>query len=160
MFGDHELASWGSRVGAYLLDWAFVLLVTLAVGIPLAASGGGAETAGGWVIVGGLVLGWPIYAAIFEGRAGEHRGQTLGKQIVGIRVVRDNGQPLGFGYAFLREFVVRWLLLGFIGGFLFIVPLLDDLWPLWDETNRALHDMVVSTHVVRAEAPPTGLGIQ
>jgi hypothetical protein len=29
--------------------------------------------------------------------------------------------------------------------------LLDVLWPLWDDQDRALHDMVVSTHVIRAK---------
>ena len=32
----------------------------------------------------------------------------------------------------------------------FIPWFLDIFWPLWDDENRALHDMVVSTHVVRA----------
>jgi uncharacterized RDD family membrane protein YckC len=27
--------------------------------------------------------------------------------------------------------------------------LLDNLWPLWDGENRAIHDMIVSTHVVK-----------
>ena len=28
--------------------------------------------------------------------------------------------------------------------------LLDDLWPLWEDENKPLHDMIVKTHVVRA----------
>ena len=40
-----------------------------------------------------------------------------------------------------------------IGGFFFIPTLLDWLWPLWDDENRALHDMLVSSHVVRDLAP-------
>ena len=28
--------------------------------------------------------------------------------------------------------------------------LLDCLWPLWDDENRALHDMIVNSRVVRA----------
>ena len=55
---------------------------------------------------------------------------------------------------------MRWLLIGFIGGLFFIPPLLDLLWPIWDESNRALHDMVVNSHVVRADAPPpTPMGV-
>jgi uncharacterized RDD family membrane protein YckC len=60
-----------------------------------------------------------------------------------------------YGWALLREFVVRALLFGVLGTFFFSIPiLLDYLWPLWDESNRALHDMIVSTHVVRADPPP------
>ena len=32
----------------------------------------------------------------------------------------------------------------------FIPWFLNYFWPLWDDQNRALHDMVVSTHVVQA----------
>ena len=32
----------------------------------------------------------------------------------------------------------------------FIPWFLDFFWPLWDDENRALHDMIVSTHVVQA----------
>ena len=112
------------------------------------------ETAG---IVVGIVLGlaalvWSVcYGAYFMKRPGERNGQTLGKQIVGIRAVRDNGEPFGFGQAILREFVVKGLLFGSAGGFFFYIPtLLDWLWPLWDDSDRCLHDMVVTTHVVRS----------
>jgi uncharacterized RDD family membrane protein YckC len=91
-----------------------------------------------------------FYAPLLMGRQGAHNGQTWGKQIVGIRVVRDSGQQVDIGFAFLREFVVKGLLFGFVGSFFFSIPtLIDYLWPLWDDQNRCLHDMVVSTHVVR-----------
>jgi uncharacterized RDD family membrane protein YckC len=135
-------------------------VVPLAIGIPLAVSGvNGLEIAGTVILIVGLFVGWPIYAAATEARSGEHAGQTFGKQVTGIRVIRDNGEPFGFGFGLLRELAVRWGLIGFVGGFFFFPPLLDVLWPIWDETNRSLHDMVVSTHVVRAdEGPPTGAG--
>ena len=86
---------------------------------------------------------------VLMARQGEHNGQTWGKQIVGIRVVRDNGEQVDFGFAFLRDVVVKGLLFGFVGGWFFSIPtLVDYLWPLWDGENRCLHDMVVSTHVV------------
>jgi uncharacterized RDD family membrane protein YckC len=44
-----------------------------------------------------------------------------------------------------------------VGGFLLGIPwLIDVLWPLWDDENRALHDMIVKSHVVRST--PTGTG--
>jgi uncharacterized RDD family membrane protein YckC len=33
--------------------------------------------------------------------------------------------------------------------------LLDYLWPLWDRENRALHDMIARTHVVRTHTAKT-----
>ena len=66
-------------------------------------------------------------------------------------MVRDSGQALDIGFGFLREVVVKGLLFGFVGSFFFSIPtLIDYLWPLWDDQNRALHDMVVSTHVVKS----------
>jgi uncharacterized RDD family membrane protein YckC len=158
MFADRELASWGSRAGAWLLDLV-AAWTPFWVGIVIAASSGAdaADAVGGLVILVGLLWGYLLYAPLFMMRSGERNGQTLGKQVVGIRVIRDNGERMGFGYSLLREFVVRTLLLGVVGGFFLFPPFLDYLWPLWDETNRTLHDMVVDTHVVRAdEEQPAG----
>nr|AIA12563.1 RDD family [uncultured bacterium] len=91
-----------------------------------------------------------LYAPLLMAREGGGNGQTWGKQIVGISAVRDVGQPFDFGNAFLREFVIKGLLFGTVGGWFFGIPtLLDYLWPLWDDENRCLHDMVAKTHVVR-----------
>jgi uncharacterized RDD family membrane protein YckC len=69
---------------------------------------------------------------------------------MGIRVVRANGQPMTFAWAMLREVVVKALLFGIAGSLTFgLASLLDVLWPLWDEENRALHDFVVDTRTVR-----------
>ncbi|HVE68681.1 MAG TPA: RDD family protein, partial [Solirubrobacteraceae bacterium] len=156
IFKGRETATWGARVGAYLLDLLFAILVPVAIGIPLAASGvSGLEVVGAILIIGGIFLGFPLYAAALECRGGDHNGQTFGKQIVGIRVVRDNGESIGFGFGLLRELVVRWVLIGTVGGFFFFPPFLDLLWPIWDESNRSLHDMLVSTHVVYAEGTPS-----
>jgi uncharacterized RDD family membrane protein YckC len=148
------LASWGSRVGATLLDWLILLipvtlLIVLVVVIALDSTGGGIVTG----ILSGLayLVALLFYAPVLMGREGEHNGQTFGKQIVGIRVVRNNGEPIDIGFGFLREFLVKGLLFGFVGSFFFSIPtILDYLWPLWDDENRCLHDMVVSTHVIRA----------
>jgi uncharacterized RDD family membrane protein YckC len=84
-------------------------------------------------------------------REGENNGKTWGKQVIGIRVVRDNSQAMSFGWAALREIAVKGLLVSIASSILPLIPwLLDNLWPLWDDENRALHDMVCSTHVVRA----------
>jgi uncharacterized RDD family membrane protein YckC len=155
-FAGAPLASWGSRAGALLLD----VLVILGVSIVLFAPGGiilglGPEALGIVLLaLGGLgyVAMVVLYPAYFMQREGPRNGQTLGKQWVGIRVVRDTTEPFGFGQALLREFVVKIMLFGWVGGsfFLAIPSLLDHLWPLWEDENRALHDLIVKTHVVRA----------
>ena len=80
-------------------------------------------------------------------------GATLGYIVAGIII---GPQLLGlFGDAdalmSISEIGIAMLLVGIIGQVTFgLAGLLDVLWPLWDEENRALHDMVVNTRVVKA----------
>jgi uncharacterized RDD family membrane protein YckC len=148
------LASWGSRVGATVLDGLILLVpVLVIIGIVIAVASGSEVGALIIGVIGFLVylIAALFYAPVLMSREGPRNGQTLGKQILGVRVVRDSGEPFELGSGLLREFVVKNLLFGTVGGFFFGIPwLLDNLWPLWDDQNRALHDMLVSTHVVTA----------
>jgi uncharacterized RDD family membrane protein YckC len=156
-WAGRPLASWGSRVGATLIDVLVLLIPGAILGwlIVAASLDGDSST---WAIIGAwvlyllaLALIWLLYAPLLMMRSGERNGQTLGKQAVGIRVVRDSGEPMGFGWAALREVVVKNLMVGIASSIIPFIPwLLDVCWPLWDDENRALHDFVVSTHVVRA----------
>jgi uncharacterized RDD family membrane protein YckC len=152
-WAGRQLAGWWSRVGATLLDGLILFIPVVALTfIAIAAFAG--NDAAGWVVVilGALayVVAAIFYAPVLMARGGRNNGQTFGKQIVGIQVVRDSGEPFGLGYGFLREIVVKNLLFQGVGSFFLSIPtLLDWLWPLWDDQNRCLHDMVVSTHVVR-----------
>ena len=99
------------------------------------------------VILGIILLGYIVWWLIALGR-----GQTPGKQIVGIRVIKDDGSPSNWGYTFLREFVIKLLLVGFISDMTFgIARLVDYLWPLWDraEKMQTLHDKMLGTIVVK-----------
>ena len=102
------------------------------------------------LLVGGLfaVVAALLYAPLMMAKT---NGKTLGRMALGIRVVRANGKPIDFGYAMLREVVVKWLLFNVIAGSVTfgLAWLLDVLWPLWDEENRALHDMVVDSRVIK-----------
>jgi len=155
------LASWGSRVGAWFIDvliigipatLIFIVLVAGAIGLT-----GDDSDAGIWVVVGGALLSTLIFAVIAivyapttMARQGAHNGQTWGKQLVGIRVVRDSGEPMTFWPAALREVGIKGLAVGIASSIIPFIPwFLDSFWPLWDDENRALHDMAVSTHVVR-----------
>ena len=98
-------------------------------------------------ILGIILLGYIVWWLIALGR-----GQTPGKQIVGIRVIKDDGSPSNWGYTFLREFVIKLLLVGFISDMTFgIARLVDYLWPLWDraEKMQTLHDKMLGTIVVK-----------
>jgi uncharacterized RDD family membrane protein YckC len=151
------LASWWSRAGAYLLDTVAMLAVAtvaffLAWAISADAGRAGIIAAiaygGGEYFVRGV-----IYAPLLMRREGAHNGQTLGKQLVGIRVVRENGQPMDYGAALVRQWLVITLLIQVVGGAFTggLATIIDYLWPLWDERNRAVHDIIASTLVFRAQ---------
>jgi uncharacterized RDD family membrane protein YckC len=133
-------------VAAYLLDGIFTALV-IWIGVGFIV--GGSEGIGVLLVLIGLAVAF-LYFPLTMMREGPSNGQSFGKQIMGIRVARDDGQSVGFGWALLRQFVVIYLLFQVVGGFLFGVPwIVDALWPLWDDENRALHDMIVKSHVLR-----------
>ena len=156
--GHWQLAGWWRRVGAHVLDWIVISIIAgVFFGIFAAFAGAGflvGDTTGviasilailGWMLC--VVIAALLYAPLMMART---NGKTLGRMACGIRVVRANGQPIDLGYAALREVAVKWLLINAVAGsFTFgLAPLIDYLWPLWDEENRALHDMVVNSRTI------------
>jgi uncharacterized RDD family membrane protein YckC len=120
--------------------------------------------------VGGGLLSALVYCAIAAwyvlftmGRRGRYNGQTVGRQLMGIKVVRDDRRPLSHGYILVREVVLKWLVVsleavsGLAVRLVLLVPLgafgaVNFLWPLVDRSNRALHDRVLKTRVIHAES--------
>lgn len=156
--GRLVLSGWWRRVGAALIDFLIVGAIALAVMAPLGigvfASGGdstGVIAFGVAFFVAALVVTVValLYAPFLMAKT---NGQTVGRMATGIRVVRTSGEPMTFGWAMLREVAVKGLLINTIGGSVTfgLAGLLDVLWPLWDEENRALHDFVVQTRTVMA----------
>jgi uncharacterized RDD family membrane protein YckC len=157
MADRHVLAGWWSRAGALVIDGLIVgiggILLTIAITAPFGLGFFGGEDAGIASLFVGLVLAVVCVsiAALFYAPwlMARTNGKTLGRMATGIRVVRANGQPITFGFAMLREVAVKALLFGIAGSLTFgLAQLLDYLWPLWDEENRALHDFVVDTRTV------------
>lgn len=109
----------GKRLGGYLME---ILMLVLTLGI-----------------------GWLIWSLVVWGR-----GQTPGKQVLGMRVLdARTGRAASWGTMFLREFVVKWLLMAIIGLVTFGVgSLIAELWLLWDKDNQELWDKVANTMVV------------
>ena len=155
-------AGWWSRVGAALVDFVIVSVpVVVVAGLLLGGITAAFDADDGFGVFS-AILGVLLYIAFFAAvmicyapllmrREGQHNGQTWGKQLVGIRVVRLNGVPMDFSWSALREVVVKGLALGIASSFIPLVPyMLNFLWPLWDDEKRALHDMVVDTRVVQA----------
>ena len=154
--GTYQLGGWWSRVGAAIIDGLIVGIPALIVLLALGAGAAGSDTDGGTAaFIGAALLSllvWLVVALLYAPyMMSRTNGQTVGRMATGIRVIRANGEPMTFGVAALREIVVKGLLVGTISSLTFgIGYLVDVLWPLWDDENRALHDMVVNTRVVKA----------
>jgi uncharacterized RDD family membrane protein YckC len=152
------LAGWWSRAGAQLIDGVIVgigaAILVVAISAPFSIGFFANDTIGILSILLGLLIAVIcvsivalLYAPALMART---NGQTLGRKVTGIRVVRANGKPIDFGFALLREVVVKSFLFGVLGMItLGLAPIVDVLWPLWDEENRALHDFVVDTRSIR-----------
>jgi uncharacterized RDD family membrane protein YckC len=156
--GKHTLAGWWRRVGAHVIDaliiGALALILLVGITAPFSIGFFVNDTVGVGAVIVGLVVACLcvfvaslVYAPAMMART---NGRTLGRMATGIRVVRASGEPITFGFAMLREVAVKWLLFSAVAGSLTagIAPLIDCLWPLWDEENRALHDYVVNTRTV------------
>lgn len=150
-------ASMGKRFVAALLDglvvfvgtvpgWILFAIAMVGAASSADASGRISDDAAG-AFVGLIFLG---YALIFVGTLivwlynvyllGRD-GATLGKRWMKIKCLDLNGQPLGFGKAFLRELVKQVL-----GSLCFLLY----LWPLFDDQKQGLHDKALGTHVFDA----------
>jgi uncharacterized RDD family membrane protein YckC len=157
-FGTYELSGWWRRAGALIIDslivgalaFAVTLIVFAIIGAAGAADSSFASASAGILIVV-LFLGYLAAAILYQPVImARTNGKTFGKMATGIRVVRVNGERCDLGWAALRQVVVIGLLFGWVGSFFLGIPLiLDYLWPLWDSENRALHDMLVQSRVVR-----------
>jgi uncharacterized RDD family membrane protein YckC len=115
--GPRSVAGVGQRLGALIIDWLACLLVSLAVFRTHLAS-----QLGTYILFGVEV--WLLTALT---------GFTLGKRVLGIRVARIDGKPVG-----LVMGLVRTLLL------LLLVPAL-----VFDKDLRGLHDKAARTIVIR-----------
>jgi len=88
------------------------------------------------------------YSVVLTGKF----GATLGKMAVGIKVVKEDLQPVGFGKAVVREFLVKDLLYVV----LFFISWLGYLWVAWDPKKQGWHDKIARTVVIKEpkEVPP------
>jgi uncharacterized RDD family membrane protein YckC len=151
---EFEFAGAGSRFAAYLLDFLYSMLLMIAlVLLALFTSASGLREivltlrgAGGWLqswssallILILFAIHWG-YFVFFEAL---WRGTTPGKRSLGLRVIRQDGLPIGFREAALRNLLrvadmlppPCYLLGGAVAHF--------------DRHGRRLGDMVAGTYVV------------
>jgi uncharacterized RDD family membrane protein YckC len=97
----HPIAGPARRLVAYLFDQVLLLVVTAVVSVASMILALGSAAGIGPALVAYFVLSWG-YGAVCEG---VFNGQTLGKRLLGIRVVSDRGVPISGAQAMLRNLV-------------------------------------------------------
>jgi len=97
------LASFDKRAIAFIIDFALIFAITLAITIiPKVFSFSGIDLLGDEIsteifITVGLL--W-LYSTLLEG----FNGQSIGKRIIGLKVVRTDGQKMSYDHAAIRNF--------------------------------------------------------
>ncbi len=72
------------------------------------------------------------------------RGQTPGKMLLNIKVIRTDGSNISMGYAILRY--LGYFISGFVLG-------LGFLWIAFDSRKQGWHDKIADTYVVKLPSP-------
>lgn len=125
--GQYELASVPVRFVAIVIDAVILGLIGFLLSFVIGDLGN----------IVSMVIGL-VYSWYFWTRKG---GQTVGKQVMGIRVVKEDGGPLNDTDAILRY-------IGYIvNSFTFLI---GWLWAIIDSKNQGFHDKIAKTYVVKA----------
>ncbi|HXZ85865.1 MAG TPA: RDD family protein [Myxococcota bacterium] len=130
---------------AYALDLG-IQAVVLSSAQTLLFSAGQTGFAIGLYLIAGFLVTW-FYPVLFEVLA---RGQTPGKRIVGVRVVHENGTPIGWSASVLRNFLL-------VADFLPLLYLAGVVSICVDPSFRRLGDLAAGTLVVHAPRERRGL---
>lgn len=158
--GDLVIAGFWRRLGAFAFDAMVLGLVGLLVGTllfePLAR-------AGGYALIPGFVMALAYFGV---GNSRLMDGETLGKKVVGIRVVDSLGNRLELPRAMLRYTVlgtpyflgcIPFAVIGFhpVAYFVGAVSAIGQAVLLYlfvfnRRTRQSLHDLLLGTYVVRA----------
>jgi len=145
----YTLAKYGSRFGGYLLDGLIVGVGSFVIFLVLALTRVALLSALGILILlsANFFYGWLMIA--------KRGGQTIGMRAAKIKAVNAlDGGPLSMKRAAGRSAAAYlFSALGVVS--LSLAPILDLLWPLWDEKIQTIHDKMASTIVVYVDDRPT-----
>lgn len=111
--GPRSVAGFGRRLGALFIDWILCAVIATAL-----------LHSQYWTIV---VFGGEVYLLTAL------TGTTIGKRVLGMRVARLDGKPVGLGWGLVRTVLL-----------LAVVPPL-----VYDRDRRGLHDKAANTIVLR-----------
>ena len=149
---EFTLAGIGNRAWALLIDYHILavililfLIVWRIVSIQLAdfLKAIFSDRVSSWLLAIALIMGFGIYTSYFVFFETLWQGQTLGKLCAKIRVVRDDGRPIGLQQATLRALLRPFDEFLFIGAFLIV----------FSRSEKRLGDLAAGTIVIQNQTP-------
>lgn len=139
--GGVSYAGFWVRAAALILDSLIMGAVTFFIGFIFGVASGISKSAPLSALMGNLasLIGVVVSLSYYVLMTWK-RGATLGKQVLGLRVIRGNGDNISLGRAALREIIGR-----FVSG---ITLCIGYVIAVFSDKKRALHDMIADTVVV------------
>ncbi|MCL2356508.1 MAG: RDD family protein [Defluviitaleaceae bacterium] len=139
---EYRLAGAGSRIAAFIVDFTlqylivilFALVVLLGIDYRILGNSPPSGVALGLVLVFWFVMNFG-YFIVSEMVL---NGQSVGKKIFSLRVIRDNGMPLGFGQSLVRGLLRTSVDMLYVGFFAV----------LFSKQHKRLGDMAAGTIVI------------
>tara|TARA_R110002072_G_scaffold303039_2_gene491743 strand:+ start:3082 stop:3852 length:771 start_codon:yes stop_codon:yes gene_type:complete len=148
---EYELASVGQRTAAAMLDFLMFFIYFIIFGMVFDFTSWFQQDVGGYLFFQLLLLKlpWIFYNPIIEYLT---HGQSLGKYILGIRVVTVSGERPG-----LREVFTRWMFKGdfiwisadFLVLFWFGIGLMGIVYAGTSRRNQRIGDVMANTIVIK-----------
>jgi uncharacterized RDD family membrane protein YckC len=146
--GEAQLAGRGARLGGAIIDGVILLGLWWLVSVvtPWNIFSPQMAEAGFMALIGIQLLGLLLFT-IVNGYLLMTRGQTVGKLLLGMRIVRPDGSAASPGRVIGLRYGVGWLLSA--------VPVVGMVYALVDclmilrADRRCLHDMIANTIVVK-----------
>jgi uncharacterized RDD family membrane protein YckC len=138
---EYRAAGPGSRFVAQVIDLV-LLVIVLAIVIAAAAAFGDLTGQNGLALLLGLLVGFVIVVGYFWTLEALWSGKTLGKYVMGLRVVGDLGEPITFTAASIRNLVRIVDFLPFFYGLGLVVLFVNG-------RGKRLGDLAAGTIVVR-----------
>lgn len=140
-----HLATRMQRLGAALVDNLTVVPIAIVAAVLMPMAKDSPDRQFGFV--GLVVLAILVLLAI--NLVGIYRsGQTIGKRLLGIRVVRSDGERVDFA----RYLFMRWFAIALIGNIPLIGPFISllNVLLIFRDSRRCLHDDFADTIVILA----------
>jgi uncharacterized RDD family membrane protein YckC len=138
VFIDYTLASIGDRILAYLIDRVVLILYTVAL-LALLSQGNVNNV---WVWIVFLGMPWLFYSLAFEIAM---NGQTPGKRVMNIQVVKLDGTPATIG-----SYLLRWIFA--LVDFYIMSGVVAVVCIAMGEKGQRVGDVVANTTVVKVSS--------